>query len=46
MDAGTEFHTEHGAQVARASLLRTTGWVLLLASLIALAVGITLVLLH
>jgi len=36
LDAGTNFHSEHGAHVARASLFRTTGWIILLAAVITL----------
>jgi len=46
MDAGTDFHAEHGAQVARASFFCTFGWIILLAALAVLAVAITLFLIH
>jgi hypothetical protein len=42
---GSQFHRQHGRAVLGASLLRTAGWLLLLAALVALAVGLTLLLL-
>jgi hypothetical protein len=38
LDAGSEFHIEHGRQVARASLMRLMGSVVLLAGLVLMAV--------
>ncbi len=38
LDAGSEFHIEHGRQVARASLMRLMGSVVLLAGLVLLAI--------
>ena len=37
MDAGSEFHVRHGQQVARASLLRILGSLILLAGILLLA---------
>jgi hypothetical protein len=37
LDAGTEFHLHHGRQVARASLLRIIGSIVLLAGILLLA---------
>jgi hypothetical protein len=37
MDAGSEFHIQHGKQVARASLLRILGSIILLAGILLLA---------
>jgi hypothetical protein len=42
---GSEFHHRHGRSVFTASLLRAAGWLLLLAALGALAVGVTLLML-
>lgn len=44
--SGTEFHRRHGRGVVLASLLRTAGWVLLLAALAAVAVELTSRFLH
>jgi len=43
---GSQFHRRHGWSVLAASLLRAAGWLLLLAALVALAVGVTLALVH
>ena len=43
---GSAFHYRHGRKVVLASLLRSAGWFLLLAALVALAVGLTLNALH
>jgi CRISPR/Cas system-associated exonuclease Cas4 (RecB family) len=37
LDAGSEFHVQHGRQVARASLLRILGSIVLLAGILLLA---------
>jgi hypothetical protein len=41
MSAGSAFHAGHGRQVFLAGLLRLGGYLLLLAALVALAVGLT-----
>ncbi len=46
LEAGDEYHLAHGAGVARASLFAWLGWIVLLAALVLLAVGLTLYLLH
>lgn len=38
---GTELHRQHGRKVIAAGLLRTLGWILLLAALIALVAFLT-----
>jgi hypothetical protein len=43
---GSAFHRRHGRSVVLAGLLRSLGWLLLLAALVLLAVGITLQALH
>ena len=40
--SGGAFHRRHGRNVILSSLLRTAGWILLLAALAALAAGLTL----
>ena len=40
--AGTAYHRRHGRQVLGAGLLRLAGWVVLLAAIALLAVGLTL----
>jgi hypothetical protein len=39
---GTQFHREHGGKVLMAGLLRTVGWVALLAALALFAAAVTL----
>ncbi len=39
---GTAFHRRHGRSVVLASFLRTAAWVLILAALVVLAIGLTL----
>jgi hypothetical protein len=39
---GSAFHRRHGRSVILAGLLRSAGWLLLLAALVLLAVGLTL----
>lgn len=39
---GSTFHRRHGRNVVLAGLLRSAGWLLLLAALVVLAVGLTL----
>lgn len=41
LSAGSEYHRGHGRQVFAAGLLRLAGWLLLLAALVLLAVGLT-----
>ena len=43
---GSAFHRSHGRSVILAGLLRSAGWLLLLAALVVLAVGLTLQALH
>ena len=38
---GSEFHRHHGRSVILSGLLRTVGWLLILAALVVLAVGLT-----
>jgi len=38
LDAGSEFHIQHGRQVAQASLLRILGSIIFLAGLLLLAI--------
>ena len=38
---GSEFHRHHGRSVIIAGMLRTAGWLLILAALVVLAVGLT-----
>jgi hypothetical protein len=38
LDAGSEFHVQHGRQVARASLLRILSSIILMAGLLILAI--------
>lgn len=45
MAGGSQFHKKHGRTVFSASLLRAAGWLLFLAAIAALAVGVTLALL-
>jgi len=45
MAGGSQFHQKHGRTVFSASLLRAAGWLLFLAAIAALAVGVTLALL-
>lgn len=46
LDAGTEFHSQHGTQVARAGFFRTFGWIILLAAIALLTVAATLYFIH
>jgi len=39
---GISFHHRHGRSVLLAGLLRSAGWLLLLAALVVLAVGLTM----
>jgi hypothetical protein len=41
LSAGSAYHAAHGRQVFAAGLLRLVGYLLLLAALIALAIGLT-----
>jgi hypothetical protein len=43
---GSKFHRQHGRGVIFSGLLRTAGWLLILAALIVLAVGLTSSFLH
>ena len=38
---GSKFHRQHGRGVILAGLLRSAGWLLILAALVVLAVGLT-----
>jgi len=38
---GAPFHHQHGRQVVRADLLRLAGWILLVAAILLLAIGLT-----
>jgi hypothetical protein len=42
LSAGSAYHRRHGRRVLGASLLRLAGWVVLLAAIATLAVGLTL----
>jgi hypothetical protein len=39
---GTSFHQAHGRRVFAAGLLRALGWVLLMAAVVLLAIGLTM----
>jgi hypothetical protein len=45
LSGGTAYHHQHGRRVFSAGLLRLAGWVLLMAALVLLAVGLTTLLL-
>jgi CRISPR/Cas system-associated exonuclease Cas4 (RecB family) len=42
LDAGTSYHHQHGRQVARATILRVLGWLILMAALVLTVVALTL----
>jgi hypothetical protein len=42
LSGGTAFHRRHGRGVLFSGFLRSAGWVLILAALVVLAVGLTL----
>jgi hypothetical protein len=46
LEAGSEFHRQHGTLVVKARLLAFLGWTALLCALVLAAVGVTLALLH
>ena len=46
LSGGASYHAEHGRQVFVAGLLRAAGYIVLLAALVALAVGVTQLLLR
>ena len=43
---GTAYHAAHGRRVFFAGLLRLAGWILLLAALVLLAIGLTAQFIH
>jgi hypothetical protein len=46
LSGGLTFHRRHGRDVFLAGLLRTAGWLLILAALVVLAVGVTITILR
>ncbi len=42
LTAGSAFHQQHGRQVALAGILRGLGWILLLAAVLVLTVGLVI----
>lgn len=46
LEAGSEYHYRHGAQVLTGRLLRVLGWLALLAAIALLAAGLTGLLIH